>query len=233
MPLGEPPIKALPGVRRQRTLRGNSQGCSEHSNHNEFKARLASRGITAAQAPQQIHRTEQALAQAQAVAANPRMQQFRFQQRHVHVRRAFRRACFAREAIAQRRLQLRGASARRHWTPRNSSAARIAFARPRVDMISSPGRHEGGAHGRSFLAASAAPIALLQVADERAILRRKSQHRRERQFQLVTGAQPQVGIDLEAPVGQILPGLKRLCGSNDFLISRITSSKWSPDLLRP
>ena len=77
----------------------------------------------------------------------------------------------------------------------------MALARPRVDMISSPVAMERRAHRRRVFAAAAAAVALFQVADERAVLGRKRQHRLERQRQLVTRAQPQVGVDVKSPVG--------------------------------
>ena len=85
--------------------------------------------------------------------------------------------------------------------PRNSSAARMVLARPRVDMISSPvAMNVGHMLGRQ-LEAGAAAVALFQIGGERAVPGGKRQHRFKRQFQGIAGAQPQMLVNFIAAVG--------------------------------
>ena len=72
--------------------------------------------------------------------------------------------------------------------PRNSSAARIRLARPRVDMISSPVATKVGHMVGVCFEAAAAAVALFQIGDERAVARRKGQLRHKGQGQLVARA---------------------------------------------
>ena len=65
--------------------------------------------------------------------------------------------------------------------PRNSSAARMALARPRVDMISSPVAMNVGHIVGRLLEATAAAVALFQIGGERAVLGGEREYRLKRE----------------------------------------------------
>src|ERR1035441_2080595 len=82
-----------------------------------------------------------------------------------------------------------------------------------------PGGYVGRAHRRRFFAAAAAPVALLQIACERAVLRSKGQHRREGQLEFTTRSLAQIGVNLESPIGNDLARIEevmRIKRSLDF-----------------
>src|SRR5678815_574717 len=65
-------------------------------------------------------------------------------------------------------------------------------------------------HGRGFFTASAATVALLEIAGERAVSRRECERWRERQFQLITGSQAKVCIDSEPSTGDYFSRVKKI-----------------------
>ena len=116
--------------------------------------------------------------------------------------------------------------------PRNSSAARIALARPRVHMISSPVAMNVGHMVGVSLRQPPQPLHCSRLRGERAVLRRKGQHRR-RTAASAHSPRPGAGSSSmwKRPSGMILPGLNRLCGSKDALISRMTPQQAVAELL--
>src|SRR5207237_4972820 len=106
----------------------------------------------------------------------PRVKHFRFEQREIHVGRTFRRASLAGETIAQRSIEFRRAQ--------RIVSVHAEFERGPDDVGASARGHdffarcdECRAHDRRVLAATGATIALLEIADERAVLKRKGEDR--------------------------------------------------------
>ena len=141
---------------------------------------------------------------------NPRVEQFRFEQRQVHVGGAFGRAGLAGKAIAQRRFQLRAAEgvAAVHAPQLQRRTNGVGPAAGAHDLLA--GGDEGRAHRRRFLAATAAPVALLEVARERAVFCREGQHRRKGQLQRTARPLAQLGVNLEPPVRHNLSRVKQV-----------------------
>ena len=110
------------------------------------------------------------------------MHQFRFEQRQIHVRRAFWRAPFARETIAQCGVQFRrtqrivSANAQFQRGPDYVGAAASGH-----DFL--VGGHKCWTHDASFFKATAAAVALFQVADERTVFKCEGEHGLEWKFQ--------------------------------------------------
>ncbi len=201
----------MPGVVGQGPLPGEAERLRQNAAHEERVQRMVGQPRhPAAELAQEIHRTEQPLAPGQAVALNPRVQEFGFQQRHVDVGGAFGRAGFAGEAIAQRGVQLRAAQrvAAGHAAQLERGANRVGPPARAHDFLA--GGDEGRAHRGRFLAAAAAAVALLQVARERAVLRGKGQHRREGQLEFAARSLAQLGVNLEAPVGNDLARVEQV-----------------------
>src|SRR5205814_2924545 len=125
----------------------------------------------------------------------PRVKHFRFEQRKIHVGRTFRRASLAGETIAQRSIEFRRAqrivSVYAHFErgPNN-----VSPAAGRHDFVA--GRDECRAHDRRVLAATGAAIALLEIADERAVLESKREHRLEWKLERTCEVFAQMIIDL-------------------------------------
>ena len=158
-----------------------------------------------------------------------RVDQFRFEQRQIDIRRAFRRAGFAGETVAQRRFQFRVRNGSSPST-RSSSAARIAFARPRVDMYSSPVARKVGHIVGASLRQPPQPLHCSRLPMKGMVLGGERQHRREGQLDWSPELSRRSWSILKRPSPIIFPGLKRFFGSKERLISRITSSN-SADLL--
>ena len=103
------------------------------------------------------------------------MHQFRFEQRQIHVRRAFGRAPFARETIAQCGVQFR--------RTQRIVSANAQFQRGADDVGAAArghdffvGGHKCWTHDAGLFKATAAAVALFQVADERMIFEREGEH---------------------------------------------------------
>ncbi len=94
--------------------------------------------------------------------------------------------------------------------PRNSSAARMALARPRVDMISSPVAMNVGHMLGVCLRQPPQPLHCSRLAVNDPSLRGKRQHRLKRQLQGMAGAQAQVAVNLEAAVGNDLARIEQI-----------------------
>ena len=207
---GEPVIEALRGVRREGALRGESEGFFERgAQPGPTQRGVGEGGHQAAQAPQRVNRTDQALPPGEAVALVAGVQQPGLEQGEIDVGRAFLRAGLAGKAVAERGFQFRRAQ-------RIADAAQ--FQRGANGVGASPGGHdflaggdEGGAHGRGVFAATAAAVALFQVADEGAVLGRESQDGRERELQRRAG-QAEAGVNMIAAVGNDLAGIEGVPG---------------------
>ena len=105
--LGKPAVKSLIRIFRQDSFGGKS----DHFLHQCAKRRELQQCICdsrqrAADFAEQIRPADNSLAQSKAVLADRSVKQLRFEQRQIHVRGAFRRTAFARETIAQCRVQL-------------------------------------------------------------------------------------------------------------------------------
>ena len=197
----KPAVEPLAREGRQWPLGGDAQKpAAKVPNEREVQKRVGHARHRTAHPAQPVHGTEKPVAQGQSILPDARMQQFRLQERHVDIGRAFGGAGFARETIAQRRIELRRKQ-RILLMPRNSNAARMALARPRVDMISSPVAMNVGHMRRRVLEAAAAAVALLQVGGEGTVLGREREHRFKRQFQRIARAHAQVAVNFIAAVG--------------------------------
>ena len=96
------------------------------------------------------------------------MNQFRLEQREIHVRRAFGRAPFAGETIAQCGIQFRRTQRIVSVDAQfQRSADDVGAAARGHDFFA--GRHERRAHDAGPFKATAAAVALFQVADERMV----------------------------------------------------------------
>src|SRR4029077_470743 len=130
-----------------------------------------------------------------------RVKHLRFEQCQIDVRWTFRRATLTGETIAKRGIEF-------------SRFQRImsihAYLECGANDVGAPaGGHdfvtcgdESRAHDRCVLAATAATVALFEIADEGAILERKRQARRERKLQWPRKIVPQVIVDLMPAVAQ-------------------------------
>src|SRR5437899_81372 len=97
----EPFVEPLPRVMRQRSFRGNAERClHQAADRGEIDNGICQPWNGAADSAQQIDIAEKSLAHWQTIALVPRVKHFRFQQREIDVRRALRRATFARQTIA-------------------------------------------------------------------------------------------------------------------------------------
>ena len=91
-------------------------------------------------------------------------------------------------------------------------AARMALARPRVTIISSPVAEKvGHMVGGSFTAVAAA-VALFQMVNEGTVLLGVGKHGFEGQGEGVAGALPKVRIDSIAAVGNDLARVEQVLG---------------------
>ena len=106
--LCKPFIEPLSRVMRQRSFRGNAERClHQAADRGEIDNGICQPWNGAADSAQQIDIAEKSLAHWQTIALVPRVKHFRFQQREIDVRRALRRATFARQTIAERGVELR------------------------------------------------------------------------------------------------------------------------------
>src|SRR5437868_9542039 len=137
-----------------------------------------------------------------------RVHQLGFEQRQVYVRWALDRASFARQTIAQRRVELFAPKRIIVKTELERGPDRIRPAAGGHVFLAR--REECRAHRRRVFSAAAAPVALLQVADERFILEGKRERRLEWQPQARFGFYPQVIIDLESAVTENFPGIEKV-----------------------
>src|SRR5437763_3240781 len=103
------------------------------------------------------------------------MHQFCLEQREIHIGWAFGCAPFARETIAQRGFQFRRMQRIVPIDPQfQRSADYIGTATRRHDFFVSG--HECWAHDAGFFKATAATVALFQVADERMVFECEAEH---------------------------------------------------------
>src|SRR2546430_16445700 len=72
------------------------------------------------------------------------------------------------------------------------------------------GGHERRAHDASLFETAAAAVALLQVADERAVLEGKREHRLEREFKRTPKVFRQMIVDLVTAIGKKLYRIKKM-----------------------
>ena len=146
--------------------------------------------------------------QAVLIALMAGVVQLRLEQRQIYVRRAFDRARFAREAVAKRGIQLRAAQRVVVKTQFQRGPNRIGPSAGGHVFLA--GREEGRAHGRRILPATAAAVALLQVAEERFILEGEGERRLERKTQPRLRFDAQVIVDLEPAVAENFAGVKQV-----------------------
>ena len=104
---GEPFIKALGGVFRQRALAGEAGNFSDDAPQRVQKE-IGQAGKLAADAAEKIHRADHALLQGKSVRLRARVEQFGLEQRHVHVGGTFVRAGAAAQAVRERVIQFLG-----------------------------------------------------------------------------------------------------------------------------
>ena len=208
---GEPPIKPLGGISGQGTLGREA----ERPLHQLAQARRTERGIGqarqgASEPAEQVHGTQQAFAQRQALLCDAGVQQFCFEQRQIDIGRAFRGAGLAGEAVAESGVEFRSVQsiAIRLTTTLQSGPDRVRAATGGHDLLTC--REESRAHRRRILAAAAAPVALLQVADKRFVAGREGEDRLERQFETIAAAHPQVGVDPVASIRDDLAGIEQV-----------------------
>src|SRR4051812_1334382 len=105
----EPFVEPMSGIAWQGALKRDAQRFGEKSAGEErAKNGVGQARRAAAQFAEEIDGTEQSLARSKAIALNARMKQLSFQQREVDVRRAFGRARFAGETVAEGRFHFDG-----------------------------------------------------------------------------------------------------------------------------
>jgi hypothetical protein len=144
-----------------------------------------------------------------------RVGQLCFEQGKIDVRWALDCARFAGETIAQGRVQLFGAQGvilkpqlQRGPDGVGPPAGRHVFL---------PGSEEGGTHRGRVFPATAAAIALLEIAEERFVLEGEREDRLERKPQALFGFDAQVIVDLEAPVAENFSRIEQVLRIKDFL----------------
>ena len=121
---------------------------------------------------------QNSFAKRQAIALVSRIHQLRFQQREIHIRWALNGARFARQTITERRVHLRALQRIVVKTQFESRPDRIGPAASRHVFLARGEKRR--AHRRRVFPATAAAVALFQVADERFVFERERQHRLER-----------------------------------------------------
>ncbi len=112
--------------------------------------------------------------------------------------------------------------------PRNSRAARIALARPRVLMISSPVAMNVGHIVGVSLRQPPQPLHCSRLRVKEPSFAVKARTGVKGSFSSCPAPSRKLASILNRPSGTTLPGLKRLCGSKEALISRIAPSRPSP-----
>ena len=138
-----------------------------------------------------------------------RVHQLRFQKRKIHVRRAFWCASFAGKTITQGCVQFRRAqrvvTVHAHFErgPDNVGAATRGH-----DFFAS--REKRRTHRRRIFAAAATTIALLQVPDERSVLKREGQYRLKWKLEMTREVFTQMIIDFVPAVGENFPWIKNV-----------------------
>ena len=124
-----------------------------------------------------------------------RVKHFCFEQRQIHVRRTFGCAAFAGETIAERGVQFRrlqrvvSVSTQLERAPDN-----IRATARRHNFVTS--RDECRTHDRRIFAATATPVALLEIANEGAVLEREGEPRLEWQLDRFNEVVAEVIVDL-------------------------------------
>ena len=118
-----------------------------------------------------------------------------FEQREIDVGRAFRRATFTGEAIAERGIEFG------RFQRIVTTAAQ--FERSPDDVGATAGghdfvvrRHERRAHNAGLFETTATTVALLEIADERAVLEREREARLERQLERLREIMAEMIVDL-------------------------------------
>src|SRR5438552_4777434 len=131
------------------------------------------------------------------------------EQREIDIRRAFRRAAFAGKTIAQRGMELFGFQ--------RIVAVHAQLKRGANDVGPAAGGHDffaGGhkrrAHNARLFEATAAAVALLEIANKRAVLKRKREHRLEWKLEWTREVFAQVIIDLVTTVTGNFPRIKNV-----------------------
>src|SRR3954470_10088201 len=138
----------------------------------------------------------------------PRIHQLGLEQREIHVRRAFDRAGFAGEAIAQRRVELLAPQRIILEAQLQRGANRVRPTTGRHVFLS--GREKGRTHGRRVLPASATAVALLEVAEERFVLEGKRQRRFKQKSQPRLLLDAQMIVDLEPAIAENFAGIEEV-----------------------
>ena len=113
-------------------------------------------------------------------------------------------------------------------TPRNSSAARSALARPRVLMISSPVARKVGHMVAVSFRHPPQPLHCSRLRVKDSSFAANANTGEKGSFISWPAPRRKSASILKRPSGTILPGLSRLLGSNEALISRMTLSSPSP-----
>ena len=207
---------------RQRTFRRKPERLfHECANRCKIDNRISERRHRASRAPEQIDVTQKSRSRSGKPSRRCRAYIISaFKQSEIDVRRTFRRATFARETIAQRRVEL--------LRFQRIVAVHAQFQRRANDVGASARRHDfiaGGdecrAHHRRVFAAAAAAVALLEIADERAVFERKREPRLERQFDRRGEIIAQVIVDLVPTPVRLAPVAENFSGiENVFRIER-------------
>src|SRR6266542_282819 len=147
------------------------------------------------------------------------MHQFCFQERQVHIGRAFGCASFARETIAQCGVQFRRTQ---RVVPVDAQFQRgadyVGAATRGHDFFM--GGHERWAHDAGAFKATAAPVALFQIADERTIFECVREHGLEWELQRSREIFAQMIVD------SVTDGLPQLRDPYLENLSRIENVLW-------
>src|ERR1044071_7360290 len=211
--MSEPMIESLPRVVRQRALPGDAKSFRQGAtNEQRIESQVGQAWHSATDFPQKIQGAEEPLAQGKTIPLDARVEKLGFEESHVYVRRTLRRASLAGKTITQGGLHFLALQL--------VTISETSSFKRRPNRIGSPPRghdlvardEERWTHGRDFFATPAAAVALLEIASKGAIAGRKGEGRRERQLQLVTGAQAQVGIDFEFSIRNDFAGIENIVG---------------------
>src|SRR5439155_12712084 len=173
----EPFVESFTRVMRQGTLRRNSKRLLHcHTCDPGSESPISEPRHRAAEASKKIDVAEDSLAQRQPIAPPSRVKHLGFKQCEIHVRGAFRRATFAGKTIAKRGVQLDGLQRIVSvYSELKRGANDVGAAARGHDFFA--GGHECRAHNAGLFEAAAAAVALLEIADERAVLERERERR--------------------------------------------------------
>jgi len=192
----KPMIETFGSVRGERSLGGDAEDFGkELPEPGPLQALVGEAGCEAGDFSEEIDRAEETFPERESIPEVASVEQFRLEQGEVDVGGAFRGAGLAGEAIAESDVEFMGAE--RVWDMAlfEGRANDVGPPSRRHDLL--PGHDEGGAHGGCGFTASAASVALFQVADEGVVFGGEGQPGREGEAQLRVGTLAQLGVDLE------------------------------------